>query len=492
MPNVEQQLEDADTLQLSISSSWRSKGLAATDASIQTARVQLQDQACQSKDVHSKFTQTDRLFKKYSDAVRGGPGLRPLVTFLERVVPLVEGAILENRSAHTEIDWTPEAPCDAAFLHILQAPDLSTDTPEHALCCTSVSWSSTGQGIAVSYGRFDVEGWCLQPGKLCTWNLARPGFDGTKPDIIVEVDSCLQCCAFHPQQPGLIAGGTYMGEVYVWDLAQEGDYQVFKSTISASSHQEPVTAISWHIGSASDPLLGNTEESDLLVSLGSDGRLLMWNWHTTELLYGFELMWQQPDTRKLVLWGGTCMALPGQSCHAQSGGCLVGTEGGAVFRCSLDGSRSSLQAFAQAVQAQQKALVSSPIRSLVCRHAGPVHAVTASPFDPGLVISAGLDGQVRVCSSLARQPLLELTPSDSYLFSAQWSPHRPMLFAIGAGDGRVLLYDLTRDTEHPVKTLDVCGVSAPVFDLAFNVRAPELFATTDQQCVKVSSEWRPL
>ena len=90
----------------------------------------------------------------------------------------------------------------------------------------------------------------------------------------------------------------------------------------------------------------------------------------------------------------------------------------------------------QAVQAQQKALVSSPIRSLVCRHAGPVHAVTASPFDPGLVISAGLDGQVRVCSGLARQPLLELAPSDSYLFSAQWSPHRPMLFAVGAGGMR--------------------------------------------------------
>lgn len=58
-------------------------------------------------------------------------------------------------------------------------------------------------------------------------------------------------------------------------------------------------------------------------------------------------MWQQPDTRKLVLWGGTCMALPGQSFHAQSGECLVGSEGGAVFRCSLNGSRTSLQAFAQ-------------------------------------------------------------------------------------------------------------------------------------------------
>lgn len=50
----------------------------------------------------------------------------------------------------------------------------------------------------------------------------------------------------------------------------------------------------------------------------------------------------------------------------------------------------------------------------------------------------------------------------------------------------MLLYDLIRDTEHPIKTLDVCGVSAPVFDLAFNAKAPELFATTDQQSVKVS------
>lgn len=52
----------------------------------------------------------------------------------------------------------------------------------------------------------------------------------------------------------------------------------------------------------------------------------------------------------------------------------------------------------------------------------------------------------------------------------------------------MLFYDLMRDSEHPVKTLDVCGASAPVFDLAFNAKAPELFATTDQQSVKVTHE----
>ena len=41
------------------------------------------------------------------------------------------------------------------------------------------------------------------------------------------------------------------------------------------------------------------------------------------------------------------MALPCQGFHPQSAGCLVGSEGGAVFRCTLDGSRSALQAFAQ-------------------------------------------------------------------------------------------------------------------------------------------------
>lgn len=60
--------------------------------------------------------------------------------------------------------------------------------------------------------------------------------------------------------------------------------------------------------------------------------------------------------------------------------------------------------------------------------------------------------------------------------------------ASSAGDGRVLLYDLMRDLEHPVKILDVCGATAPVHDLAFNVKAPELFATTDRQSVKVTLE----
>ena len=164
------------------------------------------------------------------------------------MVPLIEVAIAENAlyTTQTEVDWTQEAPTDATLSHTLHAPETATSLGSEQTCCTSVSWSSTGetdptvahqissvqclggyvtclmlmsiinlgtavvcvtqcmfagQGIAVTYGRFDVEGWCLQPGRLCTWNLARTGFDPNKPEVTVEVDSCLQCCAYHPQQP---------------------------------------------------------------------------------------------------------------------------------------------------------------------------------------------------------------------------------------------------------------------------------------------------
>ena len=39
-------------------------------------------------------------------------------------------------------------------------------------------------------------------------------------------------------------------------------------------------------------------------------------------------------------------------------------------------------------------------------------------------------------------PLLSVEPSGGYLFSLQWSPTRPLVFALATADGQVVLYDL--------------------------------------------------
>lgn len=88
--------------------------------------------------------------------------------------------------------------------------------------------------------------------------------------------------------------------------------------------------------------------------------------------------------------------------------------------------------------AGQKALNSSVAKQLLYQHTGPVHAVHSSPFDSNLVASCGLDGCVKVVNCANRQTLLDLAPSESYLFSARWSPTKAGLLAIGAGTGRAL------------------------------------------------------
>jgi hypothetical protein len=69
---------------VSIQSTWQFKRPQLQEKALQTLRVHQQDQACQSGEHNSKSTQTDRLFKKYSDAVRGGPGLAAVVAFLNK------------------------------------------------------------------------------------------------------------------------------------------------------------------------------------------------------------------------------------------------------------------------------------------------------------------------------------------------------------------------------------------------------------------------
>lgn len=59
------------------------------------------------------------------------------------------------------------------------------------------------------------------------------------------------------------------------------------------------------------------------------------------------------------------------------------------------------------------------------------------------------------------------------------------LLCVSAGDGRVFFYSFGQDKQRPVKVLDVCGSAVPVYALAFNHAAPEVFAAVETKAVKV-------
>jgi hypothetical protein len=107
--------------------------------------------------------------------------------------------------------------------------------------------------LPLSSCRHDIPGWCEDRGALATWNLARGNINQSKADITIDVDNCLMSCAFHPETPALIAGGTFNGDLFIWDLSVEGekDMQVGKTdAISDLRHREPVVAMTWLYSSA--------------------------------------------------------------------------------------------------------------------------------------------------------------------------------------------------------------------------------------------------
>ena len=57
------------------------------------------------------------------------------------------------------------------------------------------------------------------------------------------LQSCLMCVAFHPSQPALIAGGTFSGEVWLWNIGIETDPLLASSGLSDLGHKEPISKV---------------------------------------------------------------------------------------------------------------------------------------------------------------------------------------------------------------------------------------------------------
>ncbi|GIL81731.1 hypothetical protein Vretimale_1322 [Volvox reticuliferus] len=499
-----------------VPSTWRDVIIGNNTVSTETAPLKSQEVTTQTGSRDNNGTQTDDGGRPASPTKLKASGIADFVKKVEDMVAgeLVkateEAEVLEpfTRAADDEQEpatcvqyLSPFQPDDSAVVDLNAT---STQINKHKLVVTCLSWSSTGQTIAASYGRYDIVGWCTFPGALCTWNLAREEINSTRPDQRIDTDTCLMSCAFHPTHPALIAGGTFNGELYVWDLSLEGDLQRGRSDVLLDvRHMEPILNITWQYNLTDAAKYGTKDKAYRLVTLGADGRVLTWLWHKLEApIYGYQLLFPQPGIDRRFVWGGACMcfqreprgastASGGRGIGGEAAGTfLVGTEGGKIFKCYNDANDTNTKEFSRAVAAGERVELRTPVRDAgYAPHAGAVFGVDCSPFQRELFLTTSTDGSVRLYSSLRMQPLLHLEPTSSYLFAVQWSPFRPLVFAAAAADGCVYMYDLVRNHEvvRPVLTLDTNGLHKPVYTLAFNPRKPDLLATGDATGIQV---WR--
>ncbi|XP_065892378.1 cytoplasmic dynein 2 intermediate chain 2-like [Dysidea avara] len=384
-----------------------------------------------------------------------------LCEFLQRVEPKITACLKENLTSHAfdgyEVLW--EDQCDSAHC-IYTLTDPGTD----GLQCTDVSWSSSGAMLVASYGRHDHENWCTHKGLVCMWNLSSGKLTADKADSAVDVDNCVMCVACYPSEAGVIAGGTFSGEVKVWHFAGNSKWVVVSSSAEVNAHKEPVTSIRWL--SSSQPVADNNQ----LVSLASDGCVILWKIDLqakkVEIVRQFTL--HVPGKRVLTditgSYGGTCLTFPYQDNNTFVAGC----ETGSLFKCSLHVSG-------------EKTLTQSPVTFSFQPHNGPVYDVQCSPYHRNLFLSCGTNSTCQLYSLIESQPLLSLTPSYGYLFSASWSPSRPCVFAVGSQQGYVLVYDLAENMVNPVIKLASDNKKlAAVYCVKFNRSRPHILASGDE------------
>ncbi|XP_013407902.1 WD repeat-containing protein 34 [Lingula anatina] len=445
--------------------SWK-KERSVTDSYAQTREILTDELGIQSRETVDTEIQTEEEQDKELHLLNDNP--ESLGSFLNSVYPIMSKELEKNSRSHAfdgyDVSWEEKAVA-VDCIHTLSHSALNEE-----LQVTGLSWNSTGSVLAAAFGKFDHEDWCTHKSALCSWNLDRRNINSTKPDISVDLPSCLMCIAFHPKQPSWIAGGTFTGEVMLWDTSKEDEMLIASSGIGGDAHREPVSKLRW----IPDPESRGKKFN--IVSISSDGKILVWqifpHQQALRLIDGFVLLteslprnFRPKGQRGDQEVGVTCISFS----YEDPMTFVIGSESGCIFKCSTN---------AKGTPAGRHITSSVPLNSPVTfafnPHHGPVYDVQCSPFHRNLFMSCGSDTSARLYSMLQGHPITIMEPSAGYLFSSKWSPVRPMVFAVATEDGYLLIYDLKHSHVTPVQKLEA---KEPLYALEFNVHKRHLLAT---------------
>jgi len=269
--------EDVTGPALDLPSTWRTSVPMAA-AAAQTDPIQMTHQRTQEPRVSTLGVQTG-MEEDYGDAAT-----MPLVNtqfvesseltaFLLHSTPMLEEQLLRNVSSTAfdehDVSWEEERDSVECMHSLKHRGPLWASAPQNPFeSCTCVAWNASGTVIAAAYGPLDRNDWALNESMLCTWSIMRRKLDPAKADVALQLQDCLTSLAFHPQEPALLAGGSFNGDVLVWDLGADDDKLLCKTVLNAYTHHEPVQQLTW------TKLPG---QGYVLCSVSADGKMLVWS-----------------------------------------------------------------------------------------------------------------------------------------------------------------------------------------------------------------------
>jgi len=233
--------------------------------------------------------------------------------FLDRAGRLMERAVCESVDIYTDytgITDGDEAVDEKSGLRLSLNRCFYDDRWSRNRCLTSLDWSPQYPELLVaSYHNnedspHDPDGVCL------IWNTK---FKKTTPEYIFHCQSPVLAATFARFHPNLVLGGTYSGQIVLWDNRVQKRTPVQRTPLSTAAHTHPVYCLS----------VVGTQNAHNLISVSTDGRLCSWN---------LDMLSQPQETLELQHKQSkpiavTCLAFP----QADVNNFMVGSEDGSVY-----------------------------------------------------------------------------------------------------------------------------------------------------------------
>uniref|UniRef100_A0A672SC83 Zinc finger and AT-hook domain containing n=1 Tax=Sinocyclocheilus grahami TaxID=75366 RepID=A0A672SC83_SINGR len=287
---------------------------------------------------------------------------------------------------------------------------------------TSLDWSPQYPELLVASYNTNEDAPHEPDGVVMVWNMK---FKKMTPEYIFHCQSSVMSVGFAQFHPNLVIGGTYSGQIALWDNRSHRRTPVQRTPLSATAHTHPVYCVN----------VVGTQNANNLITVSTDGKMCSWS---------LDMLSQPQESMELIYNKSkpvavTCMAFPASDVNNY----VVGSEEGTVYTASRHGSKAGIGEMFDGHQ--------GPVTGISCHNAvGPVdfsHLFTTSSFD----------WTVKLWSTKHNKPLYSFEDNADYVYDVMWSPAHPALFATVDGNGRLDLWNLNNYTEVPSASVTVEG-----------------------------------
>ncbi|XP_051944427.1 dynein, cytoplasmic 1, intermediate chain 2a-like isoform X2 [Hippocampus zosterae] len=329
---------------------------------------------------------------------------------------------------------------------------------------TCLDWSPQYPELLVSSYNNNEDSPHEPDGVALVWNLK---YKKNTPEYIFHCQSEVMSAGFAKFHPNLVVGGTYSGQIVLWDNRSNKRTPVQRTPLSAAAHTHPVYCVN----------VVGTQNANNLISISTDGKMCSWS---------LDMLSQPQDSLELVFKQSKAVAVTSMAFPlGDVNNFVVGSEDGSVYTACRHGSKAGITEVFEGHH--------GPVTGLSCHTAvGPVDF-------SHLFISSSFDWTVKLWSTKSTRPLYSFEDSCDYVYDAMWSPTHPALFACVDLAGRLDLWNLNSDTEVPTASVYVEG--APALNRVRWAHSGKEIATGDSEgqvqvydvgeqiCVPKADEW---